>query len=282
VIAVTGANGYVGGRILAHLRANGEEAIALVRRPAAGDERERRYALAQPLEAGALDGIDAVVHAAYDLSVRGRDVAGINCDGSLPLLDAMAERAGRVVLISSLSAFAGARSDYGRAKLELEHAVLQRGGWVVRPGLVFGVGAEGLFGAMVRSLAAPRLTPMIGGGWQRVFLTHDRSLCELVGQVITGTVQARGPLFAAHELPTTMRAMASEIARARGRRLRVIPLPPSAAYLGLRAAELLGLPLPFRSDSVRSLTHPIPLDQVSALGRSAVEFPPFSPELWVG
>jgi nucleoside-diphosphate-sugar epimerase len=282
MIAVTGANGYAGGRILAHLRASGVETIALVRRPAPNDERARRYALAQPLDASLLDGVETVVHAAYDLSRRGEEVRTVNCEGSLPLLDGLAAKGGRVVLISSLSAFDGARSQYGRAKLELEHAVLQRGGAVLRPGLVFGVDAGGLFGAMARAISRRALTPMVGGGRQRLFVTHDEPLCELVAAIVAGRVVADRPLFAAHEVPTTMRAIALQIARTRGRRLTVIPLAPSLAYVGLRSGELVGLPLPFRSDSLRSLGNPIPLDQVAALGRAPVAFPPLSDDLWVG
>jgi nucleoside-diphosphate-sugar epimerase len=282
MIAVTGASGYVGGRILSHVRANGVEALALVRRPAAEDERVRRYALAEPLDSSLLDGVETVVHAAYDLSCRGQQIRAVNCAGSLPLLDGVAARGGRVVLISSLSAFIGARSEYGRAKLELENAVLERGGVVLRPGLVFGRHAGGLFGAMVRAISRRAVTPMVGGGRQRLFITHDASLCELVTAIVSGRVQPAGALFAAREIPTTLRTVAHEIARARGRRLKVIPLAPSLAYLGLRSLELTGLPLPFRSDSLRSLSNPIPLDQVSALARAPIEFPPLRQPLWAG
>jgi nucleoside-diphosphate-sugar epimerase len=280
MIAVTGANGYVGGRIVADLRARGLDPIALVRRPAPGDAHARRYALAQPLDRAALDGVETVIHAAYDLSVRGELVRAVNYDGSLPLLDGLAARGGRAVLISSLSAFEGAPSLYGQTKLELERAVLARGGCVLRPGLVFGTHAAGLFGAMLESLSSSGLAPLVGGGWQRLFVTHDLALCKLVAETTAGRVSATGPVFAAHEVPTTLRAIAREIAAARGRRLRVIPVPSPLAYLGLRSLELTGLRLPFRSDSVRSLQSPIPLDQVAALERTTVEFPPLRPELW--
>jgi nucleoside-diphosphate-sugar epimerase len=281
MIAVTGANGYVGGRIIAHLRAGGADAIALVRRPEVGDDSERRYALAEPLDCGVLDGIETVVHAAYDLSQRGEDVRAVNFLGSLPLLDGVAARGGRVLLISSLSAFEGTASEYGRTKLALERAVAQRGGIALRPGLVFGVGAGGLFGAMVAALSKRAVAPLIDGGWQRQFLTHDEHLCELVGEIVARRVEAEQPLFAAHEVPTTLRAIASEVARARGRGLKTVTIPSPLAYLGLRCAERGGLALPFRSDSLHSLLNPIPLDQVSALARGPVRFPPLTPPLWM-
>jgi nucleoside-diphosphate-sugar epimerase len=286
MIAVTGANGYVGGRVIAHLRATGGEAIALVRRPQAGGaashigQPARRYALAQPLEPSVLDGIETVVHAAWDLSKRGAEIRAVNVCGSLPLLDELAARGGRAVLISSLAAFAGARSRYGQAKLELERAVLERGGVVLRPGLIFGADAGGLFGAMVASIYRHRFAPLLGGGWQRLFVTHDERLCELLDAIVAGGFGPQGPVFAAHELPTTLRAIAVALAEAHGRRLTVIPLPQRLAYLGLRTAETAGLSLPYRSDSLLSLANPIPLDQIAALERGPVEFPPLTEDLW--
>jgi nucleoside-diphosphate-sugar epimerase len=286
VIAVTGANGYVGGRIIAHLRARGIDTVALVRRPDGNDPHAREYALGSALDPSLLEGIELVVHAAYDLSAVGAQQRTVNLQGSLPLLEGLAARGARMLLISSLSAFEGARSVYGRTKLELERAVLERGGIALRPGLIFGAragdgsGPGGLFSSMVATLSKRALAPLIGGGAQRLFVTHDQRLCELVSALIARSPAPSGPLFAAHEVPTTLREIAAQIARVRGRRLRVIAIPPAPVYLGLRSAELAHLGLAFRSDSLRSLLNPVPLDQLAALQRSELHFPPLSPELW--
>jgi nucleoside-diphosphate-sugar epimerase len=286
MIAVTGANGYIGRRIVSHLRASGGDAIALVRHPqAAGlpsgiDPPARRYALGEPLEPSTLDGIETVIHAAWDLSSRGVAVRDVNVRGSLPLLDELAARGGRAVLVSSLAAFAGARSLYGQAKFELERLVLERGGVVVRPGIVFGVDGGGLFGAMAAAISRRSFVPLVGGGWQRLFVTHDEHLCGLIAATIDGRFGPDRPVFAAHELPTTLRAIAVQLAQVHGRRLTVIPLPQRLAYLGLRSVEIAGLSLPFRSDSLLSLTNPIPVDLIAGLERSPVEFPRLTPDLW--
>jgi nucleoside-diphosphate-sugar epimerase len=281
LVGVTGANGYVGGRVLDHLRTQGIDAVAMVRRPQQG-ARERRYALAEPLEDSFLEDIDAVVHAAYDASQVGASVRTVNVLGSTPLLDAVAARGGRVLLISSLSAFEGTRTLYGAAKLELERAVLARGGLAIRPGLVFGARPGGLFGAMSAALSRTPLVPLPGGGWQRQFVTHDRALAELLAATISQGLSASGPVFAAHEAPTTLRDIAAQIATAHGRRLRVLTLAARPTYLGMRAAELARVPLPFRSDSMLSLLNPIPLDQVAELERLPLDFPALTPELWAG
>jgi nucleoside-diphosphate-sugar epimerase len=287
MVGVTGAGGYVGSRILARLRAEGIDAVALVRRPAAEKAGARggavrRYALGEPPERSLLDGIETVVHAAYDLSARGKQVREVNYAGALPLLEALAERGGRVILISSLAAFAGARSDYGQAKLELERAVLTRGGVALRPGIVFGVSAGGMFGALALTLSQRSLTPLIGGGWQRLFVTHDERLCELVAAIVKGRFNPEQPVFAAHEVPTSLRVIAEQITAANGHRLHAFALPTLPTYAALRCAEGVGVSLSFRSDSVRSLANPIPLDQVAALARGPVEFPALGPELWRG
>ncbi len=280
MIAVTGANGYVGGRILARLRAAGLEAIALVRRPAPDDQRAGRFALGEPLEPSLLDGIDTVVHAAYDLSARGEAARAVNYDGSMPLIEACAERGGRVILLSSLAAFEGTRSEYGEVKLALERAVRERGGVALRPGIVFGARGGGLFGTLVATLSEGSLTPLIGGGRQRLFVTHDERLCELVEAIARRHFDSELPVFAAHEVPSNLRAIATQIASAQGLRLRPLTVPTLPAYLALRAAERLGLKLEFRSDSVRSLANPIPLDEIAMLARGPVYFPALAPELW--
>jgi nucleoside-diphosphate-sugar epimerase len=276
VVGVTGANGYVGGRILAGLRDDGVEAVALVRRPEAGDGLARRYALAEPLDPSALEGIDTVVHAAYDASQRGDRIRAVNVDGSLPLLDGVVARGGRVVLISSLAAFDGARSLYGQAKLSLERAVLERGGVAVRPGLVFGAEAGGLFGAIASQVSTNALLPLPGGGSQPQFLAHDAHLAGLTAAIVGGRFAPSGPVFAAHETPSTLREIAATVASVHGARVRVLPVPQTPVYLAMRVAESTGLSLPFRSDSLLSLMNPIPHDQVAALERAPVAFPSLS------
>jgi len=279
VIAVTGANGYVGGRILAHLRGRGEQVLALVRRAEGCGAPARRFALAEPLPPESLAGVEAVVHAAWDLGARGASVREVNLAGSLPLLDAASEAGARLVLISTLAAFAGARSDYGRAKLALEQEVIERGGVVLRPGVVFGNPPQGIFGALVRSLSGRRPVPLVGASG-RLFLSHDEHLCELVASVLRGGRPPAGPLFAAHELPLTLRGLIEQIASACGHAPRIIPLPATPLYGAIRGLELLGVGLPYRSDSLRSLINPAPLDQIAALERGPVRFPPLSPDLW--
>ena len=63
-VAVTGASGLIGSALVARLRERGDDVVRMVRgAPSAPDER-RWDPLAQTVDPGALDGVDAVVHLA--------------------------------------------------------------------------------------------------------------------------------------------------------------------------------------------------------------------------
>ncbi len=69
-VLVTGASGLIGSAVLAAIRKRGDEAIALVRRPArAADERPWNPAAVDP---GTFEGADAVVHLAGENIANGR------------------------------------------------------------------------------------------------------------------------------------------------------------------------------------------------------------------
>ena len=67
-----------------------------------------------------------------------------------------------------------------------------------------------------------------------------------------------GVLTAAHEEPWPFKQLLFAIARRLDKKLHFVPLPWRLVWAGLKAAELLGLSLNFRSDSVVSLVHQNP------------------------
>ena len=136
--------------------------------------------------------MDALVHCAYDFGPRRwEDIAAINVAGSEKLL-AAARDAGvkSVVLISTVSAFAGCRSLYGQAKLQIEDAARAMGAFVLRPGLVYSDNPGGMFGRLVGQVRGGRLLPILCGGRQTQYLVHDEDLGNLVEACLAGRVPA--------------------------------------------------------------------------------------------
>ena len=274
IVAVTGAGGLVGRRVCAELAAAGHSVRRLTRTPSGPDDR--RFVLGDEITPGTLDGCGALIHAAHDFTVLGWDaMMKVNVEGSFKLLAAAtAAKVGRVVFVSTVSAFKGCRSDYGRGKLLVEELVLRTGGIVVRPGLVYG-GAGGFYGALSKMTASPVL-PVFDDGLQVLQLVHNDEVArDLVAALTWDPAVAAGPVTLANPEPVTFVRLLRSLARARGKDLRTVSVPSGLALAGLRTLEALRLPLRFRSDSLVSLLNSNPSYDYTAHKRLGVSYRPY-------
>ena len=275
---LTGANGYLGGVIAAALRSAGWRVTELVRTPTPGADA-MEFHLGEPVEPAQLEGYDALVHCAYDQKALTWDeIVASNVHGSRALLRA-AKDAGiaNIVYISTISAFDGCTSRYGRGKLEVEETARELGAWIIRPGLVYGDAPGGAFGNLVDKVRASSTLPMPGSGGQLQVLVHEDDLAEAIRRCAAGErpVSAE-PVTVAHPEPWTFRALLEEIAEALGRPVKLIPAPWQLMWLALRAAEMVKVPLGARSDSLISLNNQNPAPDLNAPEALGVECRPFA------
>lgn len=278
--AVTGAGGYVGSRLAAALAADGWRIRELTRGsvPRLSGADHARFTLTEPPDASSLAGVDALVHCAWDFAARsGVDVERVNVEGSRRLLG-VAGSAGiqRILFVSTLSAFPGCRSLYGRAKLAVEEATLAAGGAVVRLGLVWGPGGGSLFANLRRLASTAPLLPVFTD--RRLHLLHEDDLGSAVAAILARERSHGTTYVAAAEEALPLAEILRRLARVRGRTLRTVRVPWWAVWAPLRTLELIGLRPHFRSDSVVSL---VSLDEdpfVHGLV-PAVVFRPFDPRL---
>ena len=122
-VFITGLNGFIARHLAAWLSDRGYVVTGTSR---SGSERFHAMAwrLGDPIESGALAGVDAVIHAAHDFTPGAMDT---NVKGTLAM-ERAAAAAGvrRQILVSSLSARPDAVSEYGRTKLaQEEHFIRQ-------------------------------------------------------------------------------------------------------------------------------------------------------------
>jgi nucleoside-diphosphate-sugar epimerase len=185
----------------------------------------------------------------------------------------------RIVVISTISAFAGCRSLYGRAKLAIETDVAGSGGVAVRSGLVYGddsgTSSGGMIGSLARS-ARGRVVPLLDGGSQLQYLVHIDDLFQLVCRLCTGDLaRPARPVVAASPRGWTVQELVKELARRQATEPRFVSVPWRTVWLGLKAAELAGLRPAYRSDSVISLVYQDPhpdFESLSELGVSVRDF----------
>lgn len=249
--------------------ARGVEVIGLARRGESGT-----FARWELGEFAVLDRVDVLVHCAYDFRHQ-----SVNVPGTRVLYEAARKQGvGCIVHMSSLAAFDESRSIYGRTKLAIEAETSRHGGFSIRAGTVWG-GKQG--GPMASLEAVVRRFPVVPSltGCGQMRLVHIDDLARLVILSIDYREHLRGAIIGAAspdsiELSELLRL----IARRAGLHRLFIPVPASIAQATLGIAELLGVTLPLRADSVRTLrfVNPAPgllqPDSISTPMRSFLEF----------
>jgi nucleoside-diphosphate-sugar epimerase len=210
-------------------------------------------------------GVTVLVHAAWDFGQRkAADNWKSNVIGSRRLIGAaLASGVQQIVFVSTLSAFSGARSEYGKSKLAVERMVLEAGGTVVRPGLVWGDRPGGMFGALRKQVKKGGLVPVIGDGRFPQYLVHEDDLANVVLRAAQGEF-ARRILTVANPRPWLLRDLILRIAAEEGKTIKLVGVPWRVIHATLKTSEILGLKLGFRSDSVISLVYQDPAPQFAA------------------
>ena len=278
VCALTGANGFVGGRLRRHLERHGWRVVPWTRQPQPGTDAVA-FHLGQQIQPNQFKRVDALVHCAYDFGpLHWQDIRAVNVAGSQNLFAAARDAGVRsVVFISTLSAFAGCRSLYGKAKLEIEGMAQSVGAFVIRPGLVYSDDPGGMFGRLLHQVRAARVIPTMWGGRQTQYLVHDKDLGTLVQACLAGRVPAgAGPIAAAHDQGWELKDLMAQIARALGKRITFVPVPWQLVWLALKSLELAGTPAKFRSDNLISLVYQDPAPSFTLLKSLGLHCRPFN------
>jgi nucleoside-diphosphate-sugar epimerase len=277
VVAVTGASGYLGSRLAGGFEADGWQVVRMSR-----GNPDARFTFADGAPAGFFrdHGITALVHCAWDLTLSRRaDLDKFNVQGSIRLLEqARAEGVETIVFISTISAFPGCKSDYGQTKLLVEDAARRLGAVVVRPGLVYGDQPGGMVGALTGAVRKLPLVPLIGSGRQVLFPAHEDDVVALVRRLTAqpDLVKPGEPVIAANEQGWTFRQILGVLAARQGRKARAVPIPWRAIWLPFKTAELAGLRLSFRSDSVVSIVNQDPSPDFAPTRGAGVPFRSFA------
>ena len=218
------------------------------------------------------------MHCAYDFGPRRwEEIAAVNVAGSQKLLEtARKAGVGSVIHISTVSAFPGCRSLYGKAKLEIESFAQSVGAYVIRPGLVYSDNPGGMFGRLVGQVRASRFIPIIWGGTQTQYLVHDEDLGKLVQACLDGRLPKKAePLTIAHEQGWELKEILSQLAQALGKRVTFVPVPWQCVWLALKSLELAGVRTNFRSDSLISMVYQNPHPDLASLKPLGFECRPF-------
>lgn len=256
-IAVTGVTGYVGSAVARAALTNGNELVALSRRPWREGGEWRFYDLHEDPPSNLLAGVDVVVHCAYDLTLRRRaDICRVNVEGTARLIDRATTQGVHVCLISSMSAYEGTRQLYGQAKLASERAALAAGGEAIRLGLVYGGANDGVIGSLRRVVERP-VVPLVCARSHQ-FTVHVDDMTAGVLKLTEPGVAVGEPVGLAHPEPVRFDRLLQDLAKTAGREPVFLRLPWWPIYGAMRLAEAFGIGLSLRADSLLGLAWAAP------------------------
>lgn len=269
---VTGATGFVGGRLAARLRERGDEVVALVRDPGkAGRLRELGCTIVEgdlssrPALAAAMEGCDAVFHVAaiYRNGVprsKRDELFAANVTGTENALDAAVDAGvGRIVHVSSNVAFGDTRGEvvdetyeppagqyvslYHETKALAHRAARDRIAQgapivIVQPGGIYGPGDHTEIGGMLERGVRGKVVvlPFGGVGLNWVFVD------DLVEGILLAHDRGRvGESYVLGGEIGTLRHAVEKSFAAGGHRARIVPVPTWVVRLATPLGPLLGL-----------------------------------------
>lgn len=237
-VALTGATGFIGRRLVDSLLDLGFEVRALCRQPEKAALPPGVTVVQGALEAETslarlLADVDAVVHCAGLIKAAAdEDLERVNRLGTALLAEACARQPTppRLIFLSSLAARHPELSAYAASKRHAEEALAQKGDalhWtVLRPPAVYGPGDRETF-QLFRPLRYG-LLPTPASDSARLSLIYVDDLCEAIGALLSATTES-GVLFEVSDGCAegySWRAIAEASSRYLGRRVVRLPLPP--------------------------------------------------------
>jgi UDP-glucose 4-epimerase len=232
-IAVTGSTGFVGRRLCSYGTERGHDMVAVDRRA---------------LRAQSFAGIDAIIHLAgiaHRTGVTAEEYDRVNHLLAVEVAErAIRDDAGQFVYVSSVVA-SPSTDPYARSKAVAESALLAFSERVAiaRPALVYGPGAKGNIGSLMRLAALPLPLPLGSATKLRSMIFLD-NLCDALLFMVTERLEG-GPYVLTDGNDISVTEMVAAFRSARGRSPSLFAAPwleqsLRVAGLGSMADKLLG------------------------------------------
>jgi uncharacterized protein YbjT (DUF2867 family) len=250
-VALTGATGFTGRRVVRELLRGGHEVVALVRPPASRKTLPAAIAVVEgdmgdPVPLGrALSVADAFVH-----------VASLGFGQAGTVVDAVEESGvRRSVFFSSTAIFTRLPAASKPVREAAEERIRgMRGDWtILRPTMIYGDAGDRNMARLIRFLARSPVVPLPGGGRGLVQPVHVDDLGAAAVDALLCDAAVRREYNLPGAYPGSLREIVDYVAGLLGRKPWVVPLPlrPLAAATGLWGR--IGLPPRLSAEQVLRL-----------------------------
>ena len=213
IIAVTGAQGFVGSAVVHHLRNLGHTVIPIVRKTNGTFQDAIEWDITTPYKGGGINA-DVVIHAAAKVDdwATHEDSYNVNVKGTKNVLDTFAS-AKLFIYVSSASVYdptntnqvitekspAGTNllNPYSKTKYEGERVVLDssvQSRVIVRPHIIYGPGDTTVLPRLLQAKRFGRFL-MLGNGDNNISLTHIDNLVHSIVTIIKADATFEAEVF---------------------------------------------------------------------------------------
>jgi nucleoside-diphosphate-sugar epimerase len=274
-VAITGANGFIGRELCSQFEASGIKVFRLQRAIGTGGSSVA-WQLGDAFPPVCRD-VDAVVHlasASLGETVSMSSSSEIDLSGSRKLIDGFRDickdgKPRRFIFISSQSASANAINVYGKSKWQIELLLDREDEVIVRPGLVYGESAAGVF-ALFKRLATLPVVPIIASNFA-IQPIHVGDLSKCI--IAISRLRESPRLFQLGEInPLSFRQVVLAVARqANTRGPLLIEVPLTMARLAAKSIDALFRPTPSLLERVNGLAGLQPMSTEASLRLLGIE-----------
>lgn len=252
-LAITGASGYIGTHLTSSALKHGYDVLVASRQKILiPSVTWRPFDLSSPSPLVLPAGIDAIIH----LAANTKHANCVEEDCEVVVAQELVKSAQKIgakfIFVSSQTARPDAPSAYGRTKWRIEQEVIAAGGWVVRPGQVYGGQLLGLYGMLVNIVQRLPLLPAFLPA-PKVQPIHVNDLVEGLLRIAERRDVSPGVYSLAAAECISFSKFLNEIAGARLHRCRIfVPVPVIVIDI---LAKLMGesLRVRFGLERLRSL-----------------------------
>jgi nucleoside-diphosphate-sugar epimerase len=261
-VVITGAGGYLGSALCRFFHTMPACRVVAVSRSEPGHRHYDSHVLAdvfaQDWAAQVASGPVTLINCAFDFAAVGTAEPAQRYAVFARNLALLCQApATRLINVSTMSAFPGCRTDYGREKLFIEELFRERGGTSVRPGLIVSWRRPGAaFLSLIETVRRAKLVPLLTARRSGFYIADLEAV--ILGIYLLTQLRLNKP----HTLSFCYRerlGLRELLRRIEGRlslsRLHV-PLPWRIAYLLVLAKERLIGRSKVRADSVLDFAYP--------------------------
>tara|TARA_B100001093_G_scaffold516679_1_gene596032 strand:- start:316 stop:1152 length:837 start_codon:yes stop_codon:yes gene_type:complete len=235
IIGIVGSSGFVGSNILKSLE-NSENEIILFDRNISvinnTDNQHVSFTLENIDKTTSIPNIDCLIFCAYDFKKKGWDqIKKTNVDGTIAFINKIKKKYdSKIIYISSLSAFEGCKSLYGKAKLIIESKINDENTFIIKPGLIYSKKNGGFVQKLLNIIKFSPFLLLPVSSKNKIFMTKIESVLFIINLILLNKIYIDKPLPMAENKPKSFLDIIKFISRENNLRIPYLLIIPDNIF----------------------------------------------------